>query len=182
MKTKSFITGSYQSWFYRNIALIVLLCVLLAGTSLGDSPWTIRENGVGPVRVGMTLSQLQAALHQKLEEDDESGSDNCFYVHEHGNKQTSFMIVDDHLVRIDVLEPGIKTASGIQVGDPETKLRQVYGTRIKVMGHQYIDTGHYLTVRSTDSHYGIRFETDKGKILTFYAGTYEAIQFVEGCL
>jgi len=52
---------------------------------------------------------------------------------------------------------------------------------MKVTGHQYIDTGHYLTVRSADGRYGIRFETDKGKIIEYYAGTYEAIQYVEGC-
>jgi hypothetical protein len=39
---------------------------------------------------------------------------------------------------------------------------------------------HYLTIRSDDRHYGVRFETDQGKITMFYAGTYEAIQYVEG--
>jgi len=52
---------------------------------------------------------------------------------------------------------------------------------MKVTPHQYLDTGHYLTVRSAHSRYGVRFETDKGKITEFYAGTYEAIQYVEGC-
>jgi hypothetical protein len=28
---------------------------------------------------------------------------------------------------------------------------------------------------------GVRFETDKGKITTYYAGKYDAIQYVEGC-
>jgi len=34
---------------------------------------------------------------------------------------------------------------------------------------------------ANDRRYGIRFETDTGKILMFYVGTYEAIQYVEGC-
>jgi len=36
-------------------------------------------------------------------------------------------------------------------------------------------------VRSSTGTYGIRFETDAGKITTFYAGSYEAIRYVEGC-
>jgi len=47
--------------------------------------------------------------------------------------------------------------------------------------HKYIDDGHYLTIRSADRKYGIRFETEKGKITGFYAGLYSAIQYVEGC-
>ena len=52
---------------------------------------------------------------------------------------------------------------------------------MKVTAHTYVDDGHYLTVRSSDGHYGVRFETEKGKIIGYYAGTYEAIQYVEGC-
>jgi hypothetical protein len=61
------------------------------------------------------------------------------------------------------------------------RARQIYGSKMEVKEHQYIDTGHYLTVRSADGRYGVRFETDKGRITEFYAGTYEAIQYVEGC-
>jgi hypothetical protein len=91
------------------------------------------------------------------------------------------MIIDGHVARVDVGAAGLKTSTGIQVGDSEARVRQVYGRRMKVTSHQYIDTGHYLTVRSADGKYGVRFETDKGRIIEFYAGTYEAIQYVEGC-
>jgi hypothetical protein len=92
------------------------------------------------------------------------------------------MIIDGRLARIDVDAPGILTDTGLQVGDSETRALKVYGPKVKVAGHQYIDTGHYLTVRSDDRRYGIRFETDMGKITMYYVGAYEAIQYVEGCL
>jgi hypothetical protein len=85
------------------------------------------------------------------------------------------------MARVEVGAPGVKTSTGIQVGDSEGQVRKIYGARMKVTAHQYIDTGHYLTVRSADGRYGIRFETDEGKITTFYAGKYDAIQYVEGC-
>jgi hypothetical protein len=158
----------------------LLLWFSLVGRSFTSDGWVIREDGVGPVKIGMTLGQLSATLHQKLSEE-ESGSDNCFYVRARGHDHVSFMIVDDRLVRIDVDGPAVATSTGIRVGDSDAIPRRIYGTKLKVTEHKYIDTGHYLTVRSGDGVYGIRFETDKGKILSFYAGTYEAIQYVEGC-
>jgi hypothetical protein len=158
----------------------LLIFLFLVGNSFAGDGWVVREDGVGPVKIGMTQAQLSATLHQKLSED-ESGSDNCFYVHARGHDHVSFMILEGKVVRVDVDAPGIATSSGVQVGDSEARARQIYGAKVKVTEHKYIDTGHYLTVRSADGRYGVRFETDKGKIIEFYAGTYEAIQYVEGC-
>jgi hypothetical protein len=159
----------------------LLLCLLLAASCSATNDWVVREDGIGPIKIGMSLSHLSATLHQKLSEE-EGGSENCFYVHAPGHDHISYMIIDDRVVRVDIDAPGTRTATGIQVGDREAHLRQVYGSRAKVTAHQYVDTGHYLTVRSADGRNGIRFETDMGKVTMFYAGTYEAIQYVEGCL
>ena len=162
---------------------LILLPPLVWAFALGAvSPdsWVVQENGVGPVKIGMTLAQLKAALHTKIAEQ-ESGSDSCYYVTASGHQHISLMIEDGKVVRFDVDESGIRASSGLQVGDTEAQVRRIYGPKLKVTEHKYIDTGHYLTVRSDDGRYGIRFETDKGKITTYYAGTYEAIQYVEGC-
>ena len=63
------------------------------------------------------------------------------------------------------------------MGDSEEHVKQVYGSRLKVGSHDYTD-GRYLTVQS--GNYGVRFETDERKIRTFYAGTFKAIQYMEG--
>ena len=91
------------------------------------------------------------------------------------------MMLEGRLGRIEVKEPGIKTASGIQVADSEVKAQKAYGARRKVEPHKDIDNGHSLTVRTSDGRRGIRFETEDGKITSYYAGRYDAIQFVEGC-
>jgi len=158
----------------------LVLPLFLVAASVASDVWIIREDGVGPVKVGMTLAQLSAALHQELAAD-ERDEQSCFYINARGHDSVSFMIIDGHMARVEVGAPGVKTSTGIQVGDSEGQVRKVYGARMKVTAHQYIDTGHYLTVRSADGRYVIRFETDKGKITTFYAGKYDAIQYVEGC-
>ena len=44
-----------------------------------------------------------------------------------------------------------------------------------------IENGHYLTAKSSDGKYGIRFETEDGKITMYCAGRFDAIQLVERC-
>jgi hypothetical protein len=158
---------------------VVLSLAFLIGNSAATETWVLRFDGVGPVKIGMSLSQLNAVLQRKSEPDDEGG---CFYVESSKHPHLKFMIIEGRLARIDVEEPGAATSTGMQVGDSDSRVKQVYGARVKVTPHQYIDSGHYLTVRSSDGHYGVRFETDQGKITSFYAGRYEAIQYVEGCL
>ena len=94
----------------------------------------------------------------------------------------AFMIEDGRLSRIDVDRAAVATSAGILVGDSEARALKVYGSRLKVDSHQYIENGHYLTIRSSSGRYGIRFETDQGKITMAYAGRFESIQYVEGCL
>jgi hypothetical protein len=151
------------------------------GSSLANDTWVVREDGVGPVKIGMTLSQLNTALHEKFSMPAAQDDQGCFYVSPGKHPHIAFMIEEGRLVRIDVESAGVATPEGIQVGDSESHARQVYGSRLKVEPQKYIDTGHYLTVRSEDGRYGIRFETDQGKITMFYAGRYDAIQYVEGC-
>ncbi|HET9408740.1 MAG TPA: hypothetical protein VFO39_15970 [Candidatus Sulfotelmatobacter sp.] len=166
----------------RNVKIIlpILLCALLPTNGLGADTWIVREDGVGPVKIGMTLAKLKVALQGKVSVDD-IGAENCFYAHPLGHEAVAFMIIDRRLVRVDVDASGVKTSTGIEVGDSEAHVRQVYGTRMRVTHNPYIDTGHLLTVSFGSSRGSIRFVTDGRKITAIYAGTYQAIQYVEGC-
>jgi hypothetical protein len=92
------------------------------------------------------------------------------------------MIENAKLVRVDVIKRGVATAEGIQVGDSEERAVRIYGGRLKVETRAYLEEpAHFLTLKSGDGKYGIRFETDKDKVESFYGGTFEAIQYIEGC-
>ena len=107
----------------------------------------------------------------------------CFYVKPAKHPHVAFMIEDGSLVRVDVDGPGIFTVEHIQVGDSEASAVSAYGHKLKMEPNPYISAkvGHYLTARSSDGRYGIRFEIEKGKIRTYYAGGFKAVQYVEGC-
>jgi len=167
---------------HKRLHAFLLLLFVVAAAYPADS-WRIRPDGVGPVRVGMTLSQIRKMLHGELKEDDpESESEDCFYVQSKQHPGVEFMILDGKLARADVNQAHVFTPEGIQVGDSEAKVRKVYGSRVKVSHHQYFDNGHYLTVLAPNRHYGTRFETNNGKVISYYAGRADAIEYVEGCL
>jgi hypothetical protein len=170
---------------YRGFVALAALAFASIGTIHADGAWVVREDGVGPAKVGMTLSQLSTVVGERFTKPSEKGEegeggDACFNVNPAKHPHMSFMIEDGRFVRVDVDARGISTTEGIQVGDPEARAQQIYGSKLKVEPGQY--GGHYLTVHSPDSRYGIRFETDNAKITGFYAGQFKAVQYVQGCL
>jgi hypothetical protein len=165
----------------KRVALAVFVIASTIATVADDS-WVIRDKGIGPVKIGMSLPELNTVLREKFSMPENKDGQSCFYVDSAKHAGIGFMILDGRLARIDVVRPGVRTAKGIQVGDSEARALEVYGPKLKIEPHFYTaPQGHYLTIRSSDSRYGIRFETDNGMIDMFYAGTSAAISLVEGC-
>jgi hypothetical protein len=166
----------------RTLKLLGILAVAAICTSQASRSWVLRQDGIGPVKIGMNLIQLNTVLHEKLTPPKDKDEQDCYIDGPGAHPQVSFMILNGRLARIEVDQPGVSTEAGIQVGDSEERAKQVYGSSVKVKPHAYTGPqGHYLTIRSADGRYGIRFETDNGKITTFYAGRFDAIQYIEGC-
>lgn len=92
------------------------------------------------------------------------------------------MILRGRVARVDIDNDTTATAEGIHNGDSEKRALRAYAGRIEVEPHHYIpESGHYLTLRTVNKKYGIRFETEDRKITRYYAGTAEAISYIEGC-
>lgn len=168
-------------WRWILLCAVLTAIVATSGASAGQDRWVVAFNRVGPVMIGMSLSELNTALHERFKMPTEKDDQGCFYVKPAKHSHISFMIEDGRVVRIDVDSAGIPTTQGVQVGDSEEHALQVYGPKLKVSETQYDPKGHYLTIHSDDGRNGIRFETEKGKIQTYYAGRFEAVQYVEGC-
>lgn len=167
----------------KNLAMIaVVVFVFLAlGADSAEEVWVVRPDGVGPLRIGMTLEQVNKAVDEQLVQPKDKSQTDCFYASTTKPSEVFLMMLEGRLGRIDVREPGIKTAGGVQVGDTEAKARKVYGARLKVEPQKYVEKGYYLTVMSNDGRRGIRFESVDGKITSYYAGRDQAIRLVEGC-
>jgi hypothetical protein len=163
---------------------LLLASILLAaiGICTASRAWVVRFDGIGPAKIGMSLSELNSTLHESFSMPKDEDERACFYVEQSKHPGVGFMIQKGHVTRVDVDQPGVATAEGIKIGDSESQAMKVYGRKLKVEPHHYTaPEGHYLTVLSNNERYGIRFETDGGKIVRFYAGQLQAIALVEGC-
>src|ERR1051326_4259734 len=69
-----------------------LLCILVATTLAAPKPWVLRFDGAGPVRIGMTLDQLNAALHENIDMPDDEDGKACFYAESAKHPGIAFMV------------------------------------------------------------------------------------------
>lgn len=180
---------------------LVVVLILAAGCAVRDKPaappdspapvapvpvapsLTVGPEGIGSVRVGSTLAQLNAAIGETLKPAYQV-NDQCDVVHpSHLPAGVTVMIDADTVARVDVDTTGVLTAEGAGVGDTETRVLDLYAGRISVEPHKYTGPeGHNLVVRfPADSMVRIIFETDGKKVLRYRAGRRPAVEYVEGC-
>lgn len=156
-----------------------------AAPAVADTGWALRMDGAGPLRIGMTMDEARAALGGDLATGQAGPPDPtaCDYP-----KSAAFpaglriMMEGGRLVRVDV-DSAIATAEGARVGDPESRIQQLYAGRVTEGPHKYVATGKYLTVRPADSDTtrALIFETDGGKVTRMRAGQRPQVEYVEGC-
>ena len=147
-------------------------------------PWVVTLRSYGPIEFGMPTDSAQERLGRRFTGLQYAGDSTCDYGAFEGQSDgPGFMIFDRKVVRVDVWQPGIATASGVQVGDSEDRVRAIYGDRITVRPHKYT-AGHYLIYKPSDSaaaRFGMVFETDGSVVTTYRAGLLPQVEWVEGC-
>jgi len=164
-------------------SIMFIACTLAAAENTAQVDFSIvRLDGIGPIRLGMNLSELNKTLHTSFKKPTDPDEQACTYVEVPHQSGIGIMILDGRVARVDVDNPSTRTAAGIHNGDSEARAVQVYGKKLEIEPNHYDpENGRYLTLRSPDRKYGIRFESDDGKITRYYAGTANAIALIEGC-
>lgn len=148
--------------------------------------WTLSPEGFGPIKMNMTLKQVEQVSGQQLNstkpDPHQAEDSSCYYVTLKGLNDLSFMISGNKVVRINLTSPAYSTSLGAKIGDTEAKVNALYAGKLHVEPHHYDEKGHYLTLFEKTNGPGIRFESD-GKVITLiYAGNHEEVQYVEDCL
>ena len=176
-------------WAYANRGSLLgtLRASLRPNPLAGDSPstpWTLRLDGFGPVRVGMTLAELEPLLGGTVRIERIEPEDSCGYAYLSALPAgTSVMLDGTTVVRVNVDTTGIVTESGIGVGDAELDVLARYAGRIRVEEHPYTGPdGHYLIVEDP-ARPGFRLilETDGRIVISFRAGRLPEVDLIEGC-
>ncbi|MBW4611834.1 MAG: hypothetical protein KME21_00835 [Desmonostoc vinosum HA7617-LM4] len=168
--------------------LTIAFCSLTIGTVLAQIKLTNQSklfiNGIGQVRVGMTVSQASQAAGTRLISD--PPNNDCYYVKpQREPKEIGFMVTAGRIARIDVWRNReITTLKGAKIGDTEARIKSLYPGQIKVTSHEYIIGGHYLTLIPKDRanrNYRVVFETDGKRVTSFRSGKLPEVEYVEGC-
>ncbi len=178
--------AKFLNFFIATLASTLTIDSVLAQTKLTNDS-KVYINGIGSVRVGMTIAAASKAAATKLiRESGDETNPSCFYVKPRELKDIGFMVTDGRISRVDVWEKNksIATLSGAKIGDAESRIKSLYPRQIQVTPHEYVQAGHYLTFvpkNASDKNYRVVFETDGKKVTRFRPGKLPEVEYVEGC-
>ncbi|WP_353216307.1 hypothetical protein [Sandarakinorhabdus sp.] len=161
----------------------------VAGFLSGAAPTDMQltTNGLGRVRYGMAVGQVEAALGQRLSvnypQDKSCGVGALKRPH---NPTIHYLFEQGRLARIEVgaslarKQRPLISVKGIGIGASEAAALKRFPSA-KVEPHKYDEDGHYVEINVTGRR-GILFETHKGRVAAMRTGLYPALLYVEGCL
>lgn len=153
---------------------------------LGESDLTL--TGLGPIRVGMSLSEASESSKRELFITDSFHGGSCAYAEADGGPAgLRFMLLDGRIARVEVHEGSITTASGIGIGSSEQEVLSTYAGQIDVEPHPYEGSAgwnylRYVPQDAADRQFSLIFETDGSRVLSFRSGEAEAVSYIEGCV
>jgi hypothetical protein len=154
--------------------------------------WVMGLRHAGPLEFGMSLDDVRRILGDAQASLTRDGlaqpvKARCAYLTSSAVPPAmTLMFSGGTLSRIDVNRPGPRTEAGVQVGDAETAVTQVYGSRINVVAHPYLDEGdgHYLMYERsipTEHDFGLIFETRGGRVTAYRVGRRSVVSQIDGC-
>ena len=148
-----------------------------------DAQWVITPDGLGPLKIGMTLAQASKALGARLTIDaHDSDAVSCSELDVPDKGGLGMMFENRRLTRIAVFKPShLKTTLGIGIGSTEAEVKAKYKPLDdKPQAYDELPAKD-LTWWATKDKRGIRFQTDTTKhVKAIFAGN-SAITYVEGC-
>lgn len=158
-------------------------------------PNVLTAEGLGPVRIGMTLDELTTAwgADSKPEADGGAEPQTCDQFHPSGAPEgVQVMVQDGKLTRISLIRDSkVKTDRGFGLGDTGLAIKQAYGGSIIAQPAKYEPApaedliswsrGGSTSYVQDPTARGVRYEINaEGKVQIIHAGD-PSIQLVEGC-
>lgn len=159
------------------------LILALALAAAAQPKWVLTPDGLGPVKMGMTLAEVTKLLGGTMTGAAIESDDICVEKDNSKLPGVGFMFEDRKLTRISLsADSKIATPRGVRAGMSAAAVRKAYPKGLLSEGNAYIDPpAEYLTYWTVKGKRGVRFETDeKRKVYVIHAGT-GSIQYIEGC-
>lgn len=147
----------------------------------------LTPEGWGPLRIGMTRAEVEAALGPEPARCDQ-------FRPARAPEGMLVMVEDGRLTCISLVKgTAIRTDRGLGPGATAAVVRNAYGGALKSEPHTYVDPpGEYLTYwtigapaaddRPAPDARGVRYEIDDDRRVSMIHAGASSIQYVEGCL
>jgi hypothetical protein len=179
-------SGCFDARLRRLTRIAAAAALVMIGSGAAVLAETLTPEGLGKVRIGMTVSQAEKALGAKLAGEGDT-SEACRYVHRAGGADpgVSIMVESGRITRIDVEPPaagkaaGVTTAGGIGLGASLDEVKRVYGA-VKLEGSDSEPDTKLVHVEASKRG-GTVLEIRDGKVTSFRSGLKGPIDYSEGC-
>ena len=174
--------------FIATIAVVSFTVISVNAQAMLTDESKVVINGIGTIRVGMTVAEASQSSGIKLIQQSSGGEEYGCLIFKPQNepKGISFMVTENRIARVEIWENRrISTLKGARIGDTEAKIKSLYPGQIRVTQHEYVQRGHYLTFvpkDAADRNYRIVFETDGNRVTNFRSGKLPEVEYIEGCV
>lgn len=182
----------------RRASLAALcLAALAASYASAQEATRLTWEGLGPVRIGMTLDEFRTAAGplNPADSSGEPGGDACWQTQPAAFPEHVFAMIEDGIVtRIDVYDNrDVRAFESVGIGATEDEVANATRNAADIYrkAHPYLDeVGHYLLrlgVRGPELGKAFIFETykkDNGPftVISFRVGLIPSVLYIEGCL
>ena len=147
--------------------------------------------GFGPLRVGMTRAEVEAALGPDADPEAVGGPDpaSCDMFRPQRAPEGLLVMVENGVLTSVWLSrnTAVETDRALNIGDMAAEVKRVYGAAAEVEPHKYVEApAEYITVWSTADRQsaaarGIKYEIGMDGRVQTIAGGGPSIEYVEGC-
>lgn len=159
----------------RRVALALFFCAESALAASDGDGWTLRVDGYGPLRYGMSVKQVRRILGDLGKVPD--NETNCPYFRPRARPELDLVFTEDGRLayagdRSD--HPGIRTVNGIVQGDPAATLERRFPGRVRQdFGNYDLPSEAGATSYVADVLNGVfkwRFYVEDGKVSHISSG------------
>ena len=139
--------------------------------------WRLTRHGFGRLTVGLNRAQMERRTGRRLRFSYNTGP--CAIWDLRGARGISIMTTRGRLARVGIYRGRWRSVVGIQIGDSEAEVRELY-PRLRTRPHPYDPDGQYLIVPGPNRR--VVFETDgNDEVTSFRGGRMPEIMYIEGC-
>jgi len=135
----------------------------------------LTEDGYGSYIIGDTLEETGLLLGTNVPE-----QGNCLYATNGEDRDVLFMLIDDRLARIDVMDGDLSLPTGVGLGSSGEDVKSAYAGKLVVTPGKYEPTLEDFTVTFSDTR-GAVFQVQDDKVQSYRVGQFPQVSWVEGC-